>query len=57
MLPPRSSYFNSIGQQKAADVDVFMVDVIWQGIAAPHAVDLKKYFKDDEIKAVLSAHH
>jgi trehalose/maltose transport system substrate-binding protein len=31
-----------------------MVDVIWQGIAAPHAVDLKKYFKDDEIKEFFS---
>ena len=28
-----------------------MIDVIWQGIAAPHAVDLKKYFKEDEISA------
>jgi len=27
-----------------------MVDVIWQGIAAPHAVDLKKFVKDDQIK-------
>jgi trehalose/maltose transport system substrate-binding protein len=27
-----------------------MIDVIWQGIAAPHADDLKKYVKDDEIK-------
>src|ERR1700746_3576140 len=28
-----------------------MIEVIWPGIAAPHAVDLKKYFKEDEIKA------
>ena len=28
-----------------------MDDVIWQGIAAPHAVDLKKYYKEDEIEA------
>src|SRR5260370_39798687 len=27
-----------------------MVDVIWQGIAAPHAVDLKKFVKDAQIK-------
>ena len=27
-----------------------MVDVIWQGILAPHAVDMTKYFKEDEIK-------
>jgi trehalose/maltose transport system substrate-binding protein len=36
---------------KSPDVDVYQVDVIWQGIAAPHAVDLKKYYNEDEIKA------
>ena len=36
---------------KSSDVGVYLVDVIWQGIAAPHAVDLKKYYKEDEIKA------
>ena len=36
---------------KSPDVDVYQIDVIWQGIAGPHAVDLKKYFKEDEIKA------
>jgi trehalose/maltose transport system substrate-binding protein len=35
----------------SSDVDVYLVDVIWQGSAAPHAVDLKKYYKEDEIKA------
>ncbi len=36
---------------KSPDVDVYLIDVIWQGIAAPHAVDLKKYYKKDEIAA------
>jgi trehalose/maltose transport system substrate-binding protein len=43
--------FQQYWAAKSADVDVFMVDVIWQGILAPHAVDLKKYFKEDEVKA------
>jgi trehalose/maltose transport system substrate-binding protein len=43
--------FQQYWAAKSGDVDIFMVDVIWQGIAAAHAVDLKKYFKDDEIKA------
>jgi trehalose/maltose transport system substrate-binding protein len=34
---------------KSGDVDVYQIDVIWQSIAAPHAVDLKKYYKEDEI--------
>jgi trehalose/maltose transport system substrate-binding protein len=34
---------------KSGDVDVYQIDVIWQSIAAPHSVDLKKYFKADEI--------
>jgi ABC-type glycerol-3-phosphate transport system substrate-binding protein len=36
---------------KSPDVDVYQIDVIWQGMADPHAVDLKKYYKEDEIKA------
>jgi trehalose/maltose transport system substrate-binding protein len=34
---------------RSGDVDVYQIDVIWQSIAGPHAVDLKKYFKEDEI--------
>ena len=42
--------FQQYWAAKSPDIDVYMVDVIWQGILAPHAVDLKKYFKEDEIK-------
>lgn len=42
--------FQQYWAAKSSDVDIFMVDVIWQGILAPHAVDLKKYYKEDEIK-------
>jgi len=41
--------FQQYWAAKSPDIDVYMVDVIWQGILAPHAVDLKKYFKEDEI--------
>ena len=33
----------------SSDIDVYMVDVIWQGICAPHAVDLKEYFNEGEV--------
>ena len=32
---------------RSADVDVCLIDVIWQGIAAPYAVDLKKFIQAD----------
>jgi trehalose/maltose transport system substrate-binding protein len=35
---------------KSSQVDVYMLNAIWQGVAAPHAVDLKKYIKDGEVK-------
>ena len=36
---------------KSPDVDIYQIDVVWQGMAAPHAVDLKKYYNEDELKA------
>src|SRR5271165_898328 len=43
--------FQQYWAAKSPDVDIYQIDVIWQGMAAPHAVDLKKYYKEDEIKA------
>ncbi len=31
------------------DIDVYIIDVIWPGIAAPHAVDLKQYFPPEKL--------
>lgn len=43
------SMFDQYWAAQSPDVDAYMIDVIWPGIAAPHAVDLKKYFKEEEI--------
>lgn len=42
--------FQQYWAAKSGDVDVYMIDVIWPSIAAAHAVDLKNYFTEDEIK-------
>jgi hypothetical protein len=43
--------FQQYWAAKSPDVDVYQIDVIWQGIAAPHAVDMKNYYKEEEINA------
>lgn len=40
-----SQYLQQWGAQ-SSDVDVYQIDVIWPGIAAPHAADLTDAFKD-----------
>src|SRR4029434_6478187 len=47
--PPDASAALPLYQQywtaRSPDVDVYLIDVIWHGIGAPHAVDLNKYYK------------
>lgn len=53
-LPPSAndvvSLFSQYWAAQSPDVDIYQIDVTWPGIAAPHAIDLKKYFTDDETK-------
>ena len=35
---------------QTADIDVYLIDVIWPAIAAPHAADLKQYYTPEELK-------
>lgn len=35
---------------RSPEIDVFLIDATWVGTSAPHSVDLKRYFKEDEIK-------
>jgi trehalose/maltose transport system substrate-binding protein len=32
-----------------SDIDVYSIDTTWQAVAAPHAIDLKKYFSPEEL--------
>jgi len=34
-----------------SDIDVYSIDTTWQAVAAPHAVDLTKYFSPEELAA------
>jgi trehalose/maltose transport system substrate-binding protein len=44
------SLYNQYWAAQSPDVDAYLIDVIWPGVAAPHAVDLSRYIKEDEIK-------
>jgi trehalose/maltose transport system substrate-binding protein len=45
----RLGLYQQFWEAQSADVDVFQVDVIWAGIAAPHAVDLNEYLSEEYI--------
>ena len=45
----RLALYQQYWAAKSADVDIYMIDVIWPGIVAPHAADLNQYFSKDEL--------
>jgi trehalose/maltose transport system substrate-binding protein len=53
-LPPSANdvltLFSQYWAAQSSDVDVYQIDVCWPGLAAPHAIDLKKYFSETETK-------
>jgi trehalose/maltose transport system substrate-binding protein len=52
-LPPSANDVLQLSSQywaaQSPDVDIYQIDVCWPGIAAPHAVDLKKYFSAEDM--------
>jgi trehalose/maltose transport system substrate-binding protein len=52
-LPPSANdvlqLFSQYWAAQSPDVDICQIDVCWPGIAAPHAVDLKKYFSAEDM--------
>lgn len=45
----RLALYQQYWAARSPDVDVYMIDVIWPGIVAPHAADLKQFFTEAEL--------
>ena len=45
----RLALYQQYWAAKSNEVDVYMIDVIWPGIVAPHAADLKQFFTPAEL--------
>src|ERR1700751_1198661 len=52
-LPPSANdvltLFSQYWAAQTPDLDIYQIDVCWPGMAAPHAVDLTKYFSEQEL--------
>ena len=53
-LPPSANdvlqLFSQYWAAQSSEVDIYQIDVCWPGLAAPYAIDLKKYFSEDDMK-------
>ncbi len=52
----RLALFQQYWAARSADVDVYTIDVIWPGIAAPHALDLRPYFSPATLDSFFPAY-
>ncbi len=52
----RLALFQQYWAARSPDVDVYTIDVIWPGIAAPHALDLKPYFSPASLDSFFVAY-
>jgi trehalose/maltose transport system substrate-binding protein len=52
-LPPSANdvltLFSQYWAAQTPDLDIYQIDVCWPGMAAAHAVDLKKYFSGQDM--------
>ena len=52
-LPPSANdvltLFSQYWAANTPDLDIYQIDVCWPGLAAPHAIDLKKYFDQEAL--------
>lgn len=46
----RLAIFQQYWAAQSPDVDIYTIDVIWPGIVEHHALDLKRYFDEKELK-------
>ncbi len=51
----RLALFQQYWAAQSPDVDIYTIDVIWPGIVAPHALDLKPYFSEQDLQQFFPA--
>jgi trehalose/maltose transport system substrate-binding protein len=49
----RLALFQQYWASGSSDIDVYLIDLIWPGIAAPHLLDLRPYLTSEEIGAFI----